>query len=367
MKNKIISAVALFAIVALPLITQADVVSLQPLSAFVPATVLPVLPPSPLSCFDIRNTLKVGSSGYEVRGLQFDLMKEGSSIPVSEYGTYGDATLAAVNAFQLKYSNDVLKGLYGPTGLAGKATRAKLNSLYGCAVAQMVSTTNVTSTAPVIPASVILNVKNVSIDSSGVTAVFCNQSPTDIPAFPVRVRLNGIIRDFNVAGALKAGVCDTDTIPFATWGLTYDPGVTFGVVTSLDPNSMYKSAQIAFPLTATTTLVIPAIQGSHLAVRGISIKSNGIQGTMCNLSSSDTTSFPVRIIVNGTSKDVDVAGLHTHGICQTVTWTWDMFGLVGTSVPVAGSIINATVNIDPNNIINEVNEFDNSATIVGSI
>jgi hypothetical protein len=126
---------------------------------------------------------------------------------------------------------------------------------------------------------------------------------------------------------------------------------------------MYKSATVQYPLNATTTLSIPAIQGAHLSVRGITIKSNGLQGTLCNLGTSDLTAYPVRVTVNGVSKDVDAAGVHVHGQCQSVTWTYDQFNLS----PSVGTVITGTINVDPNNIIQETNEFDNSATIVGSI
>lgn len=357
MQQKIISALVFAAVTFLPLAAQADIVSLQPLSATTPVVAPPA---SPLSCFDFTSTLKVGSKGYSVRGLQYALMHEGFTVAPAEYGTFGADTLAAVNAFQQKYASEILPDGSAPSGMVGKMSRAKLNALYGCGVATTVSAPVPAST---VPASVILNVKNVALDSNGVTAVFCNQSPTDLPVFPVRVRLNGIVRDFNVPGALKSGACDTDTIPFATWGLTYDPGATYGVVTALDPNSMYKTEKVTYPLVGTTTLTLPAIQGAHLSVRGITIKSNGVQGTLCNLGTSDLPAYPVRVTVNGVSKDVDATTVHTHGTCQAVTWTYDQFGLA----PAAGSIINATINIDPNNIIQETNEYDNSATIVGSI
>jgi hypothetical protein len=347
MHRKIISGAFLAAASLLPLVTRADIVSLQPLSTATSAA-------NPLSCFDFTSTLTAGSKSFAVRGLQFALIQEGFTIAPSEYGTFGADTTAAVNAFQTKYASDILKGS-APTGMVGRLTRAKLNALYGCSKTSALSS---------LPASVILNVKNVSLDSNGVTAVFCNQSPTDIPVFPVRVRVNGIIRDFNVPGALKAGSCDTDTIPYGAWGLTYDPGSTYGVVTGIDPNNMYKAAKTTYPLTATTTLAIPAVQGAHLSVRGISIKSNGLQGTLCNLGTTDLTTYPVRVTVNGVSKDVDGgAGVRAHGQCQSVTWTYDTFGLT----PTAGSVVTGTINIDPNNVIQETNEFDNSATIVGSI
>lgn len=357
MKRTIISAAMLASMVALPLFAQASITGLQ----VTPPAPTPVAP-SPLACFDFANTLKMGSKGNDVRGLQFALMQEGLSISPSEYGTFGSDTLAAVNAFQQKYASDVLTGLPGPTGLVGPMTRAKLNSIYGCAA---MSQKPMVIVGPSVPASVILKVTDVTIDSTGVTVVACNASPTAIPVFPLRVRLNGIIRDFSVLGAVNAGACDTNDIPYSAWGLTYDPSVTYGVVTSIDPNGMYKTSQVGYALSATTTLAVPAVQGAQLAVRGLSLKSGGVQATLCNLGTSDLSSYPVRVTVNGVSENVDASGVHTHGVCQAVTWTYDQFSLPAT--PPVGTIITATVNIDPNNIIQETNEFDNSATVYGTL
>jgi hypothetical protein len=106
-------------------------------------------------------------------GPRFTLMKEGFTAS-SEYGMFGSDTLAAVNAFQAKYASDILKDGSAPTGIVGKNTRAKLNAMYGCGVVQApASNTGVSSN---IPASVILKVKNVALDSNGVTGVFCNQA-----------------------------------------------------------------------------------------------------------------------------------------------------------------------------------------------
>lgn len=357
MHHKIISAAVIVAMTVLPFAAQADIL---PLSAAATPVVAQAAS-SPLACFDLTSTLKMGSAGYAVRGLQYGLMHEGFTIAPSEYGMFGTTTYAAVNGFQLKYAGTILSDGGAPTGMVGKMSRAKLNSIYGCSVPM--ATTMVPVATSTTPASVMLNVKDVSLDSTGVTAIVCNNSPTDVPVFPVRIRLNGVIRDFSVPGAVKAGVCDTEAIPYATWGLSYDPGVTYGVVTSLDPTGIYKTAVSTYPLVGTTTLSVPAVMGAHLSVRGISIKSNGLQGTLCNLGTADLANYPVRITINGVSKDVDVTALHTHGICQATTWTYDMFGLT----PMPKDTIKATINIDPSNVIQETNEYDNSATIVGTI
>ncbi len=350
--KKIISTLVVSLTLLAPEMIQADILSTVPLAPA--ATTTPAS--SPLSCFNFTRTLKSGSTLYDVRALQYAMQKEGFSIPVSEYGRFGDATLAAVNAFQQKYASDILTNGQSPTGMVGLNTRRKLNSLYGCDV--------VVPVAPMtVPTNVSLQIKNVTIDSNGVTATFCNQSPTAIPVFPARVRLNGIIRDFDITAARGQGACDTVTFPYATWGLTFDPSSTYGVVTALDPNGMYKTSSIVYPLSTTTTLAIPAIDGAHLSVRGVFIKSSGLQGTFCNLGTTDLASYPVRVVLNGVTKDFEVPGAYMHGKCSTVTWTYDNWGVSSTT----GTYVSATVNIDPNNIIKETNEYDNSASISGTI
>jgi len=365
MRNKL-TTMLLVAVAFVPFVAQADITALQSTPVSIPIS-------SPLSCFDFNSTLKMGSKSYGVRGLQFALIHEGSTISASEYGMFGSDTLAAVKQFQTK------QGLTAD-GVVGKMANKSLNSLYGCgATIAMVypagctsttvfsATTGLacTNTSPGIPSKVSLSVKSVTLDSNGATGTFCNNGLTDLPAFPVRLRLNGVIRDFNVLGALKAGTCDTETLPYATWGLTYDSNTTFGLVTALDPNGMYKTSQLTYPALGTATLTIPAITGAHLSIRGLFLKSKGVQATLCNLGDADLPTFPVHVTVNGISKDVDVAGAHTHGQCPVVTWTYDMFGL--PALPASGTAINATVNVDPNNTYKETNEFDNSATVVGNL
>ncbi len=339
-------------LVALPFLASADIVGLiaEPVAIAKPA--------SPLNCYNFQKTLKRGNQSYDVRALQFALIKEGMSISVSEYGVFGNATETAVITFQQKYADDILKGSRAPTGVVGQKTRAKLNSLYGCDVVQVAATQ-----APALPTKISMQIKNTALDNMGVTATFCNQSSGDLPSFPVRLRLNGIIRDFDVLSALKANGCGTESLPYSVWGLTYDPSTTYALVGAVDPNGMYKTSSLNYALSATTTLAVPAIAGYHLSVRGVQIKSSGLQATFCNLGDQDLGSYPVRVTVNGTSKDLDVPGAYMHGKCQSVTWTYDLWNVSSA----LGTMVNATINVDPNNIYKESNEFDNAASIVGSI
>ncbi|MBX4215650.1 peptidoglycan-binding protein, partial [Candidatus Parcubacteria bacterium] len=312
----------------------------------------------PLVCYDFDRNITKGASGTAVRHLQLFLTQEGQTIPSSEYGTFGENTMAAVKAFQEKNAADILTpaNLSGGNGFVGKATRAKLNAKYGCAA---LGTTTISSWNG---GPVAIAVKNVSLDSNGVTVTACNIGANNLPTIPVRIRLNGINRDFEFVGSQKSGSCSTNTFGYPTWGINYDAGATYGAVTLLDPNNYYKKASLAYP-TGTTTLAVPAILGAHLAARSILLKTTGVQITFCNLGTNDVSVFPARVIVNGAAKDFTVSNAYKAGTCQTVNWGYENWNIVGA----AGMTVSATVITDPNNVVNEVNEFDNASTVVGTL
>ncbi len=326
-------------------------------------TATPVMP-SPLTCYDFNQNLRVGMKSADVRFLQSFLLKEGFSIPVSSFGSYDNDTKAAVKGFQEKYSLDILAPIKASqgNGSAGRLTRLKLNSLYGCQVQVVAQASPTPMTTVPIPSDVKLLITSLSMDTKGITIVGCNQSSGDLPTFPVRVRLNGINRDFDITGALKKDTCDSNTIGYESWGLSLDSGSTTTAVILMDPNGVYKNGKLAYPLNGNLGgISIPAVNGYHLAVRSVLVKSTGIQGTFCNLGTLAMTSFPVRVIVNGNSKDLDVPGAYEAGKCQTKTWTFDTWGL--TYAP--GVTYAVSANTDPNNIYRELSELDNIATVVG--
>jgi len=85
-------------------------------------------------------SLQPGKRGSDVVALQTALVEEGvyppegadiQACPIS--GFYGSCTERSVSMFQERYADDVLRqhGLDTPTGLVGRATRAKLNEIYG--------------------------------------------------------------------------------------------------------------------------------------------------------------------------------------------------------------------------------------------
>ncbi len=94
-------------------------------------------------CHDFNINLKIGDTGSEVAALVGVLEKEGflqmgaagvTGISEGSGVTFDESIAAAVTGFQQKYANEILTplGLKYGTGFVGKATRAKLNLLYGC-------------------------------------------------------------------------------------------------------------------------------------------------------------------------------------------------------------------------------------------
>ena len=75
--------------------------------------------------YNFTQTLKKGSIGAQVRDLQVVLSLDPTVYPEAQItGKFGNLTYAAVKRFQKKYNLSV-------TGIVDKATRAKLNELYG--------------------------------------------------------------------------------------------------------------------------------------------------------------------------------------------------------------------------------------------
>lgn len=81
--------------------------------------------------FNVK-TLKVGSTGLEVKMLQAVLIYEGLLKIKSPTGVYGGMTRQAVKALQEKYKDEILKpaGLKGGTGVVGSLTNLFLNTKY---------------------------------------------------------------------------------------------------------------------------------------------------------------------------------------------------------------------------------------------
>jgi peptidoglycan hydrolase-like protein with peptidoglycan-binding domain len=310
--------------------------------------------PLPLLCYDFKTNLKTGSSGDAVRRLQFFLLDTGYDIPAAEYGQYGNATFAAVKSFQEKYKDDILapNGLTTGNGYVGKSTRAKLTALYGCDTLSKQIGAN--------SANVKLNITNVSLDSNGINITACNQGQ-DVPTFPLRIRVNGVIRDFDILSARKGGACSTESFSYSTWGFSYDLNSSYTVITVLDPLGVYKNGKLQYADQNGTQFNVPAISGAHLAVRGLILTSTGVQATFCNQGTNDLTNFPTRVNINGITKDFDIVEVHPKATCKNRLFAWSDLGISYVS----GTTYTATVKVDPDNVINEVNEFDNAATVVG--
>ena len=89
-------------------------------------------------CHDFNVNLKLGDIGEDVSSLHIALNKEGFSAGNWEQSTknFSEGTASNVSGFQQKYVSEILAplGLKYGTGYVGKATRAKLNELYGCGI-----------------------------------------------------------------------------------------------------------------------------------------------------------------------------------------------------------------------------------------
>lgn len=97
-------------------------------------TVLALIPETPLEKpkYTFNHDLLYGQTSHDVKMLQQCLIYEGLLKSGFDTGYFGTLTRNAVNAFQLKYKDEVLTpiGLNYPTGQVRKMTRSKLNSIY---------------------------------------------------------------------------------------------------------------------------------------------------------------------------------------------------------------------------------------------
>lgn len=93
---------------------------------------------APAWCYDFLENLKIGNKGEATTALHTVLEKEGFNVFDEEKvdKEFGESTASAVSGFQQKYRDEILTplGLKYGTGFLGKATRTKLNALYGCSV-----------------------------------------------------------------------------------------------------------------------------------------------------------------------------------------------------------------------------------------
>ena len=159
-KNYKVVAVLLVAIFVLPLVASAQSMTVAQLQAEVQSLLaqLQVLQQqlavvqggsSATWCHVFNTNLEVGNTSPDVTALQQSLSKDGETVGVT--GTFDDQTASAVTGFQQKYASQILapSGLQNGTGYVGKATRARLNSLFGCNNNQ-VSTPPVTTAPPTV-------------------------------------------------------------------------------------------------------------------------------------------------------------------------------------------------------------------------
>lgn len=89
-------------------------------------------------CYTFNRNLSFGNNGTAVASLRTALIKEGlyTEAASDDKNTFNEKLASGVVAFQQKYASEILapSGLKYATGYVGQATRAKLNSIYGCTV-----------------------------------------------------------------------------------------------------------------------------------------------------------------------------------------------------------------------------------------
>lgn len=308
--------------------------------------------------FDITGSKDLNLSS-EISKLQFALTKEGFTIRQAQLGIFGVDTFLAVIGFQEKYKNDILTPahLKSGNGYVGPLTRKKLASLYGC------KSKNVST--PIKPKVVVLDVKGILLDEHGVSMTFCNLSSGNIPTFPVRVRLNGIIREFDIQSAYTANTCYPASWSYDTWGLSYDSKVMYSTVVSIDPFGYYQEGTLLYP--DLENITIPAVQGVHLAVRGLIFKNGIIQATFCNIGTMDLTKFPVNIVLNNMERDFDIAEVHKSGKCYSANWAFDIWGIKYTPGTIYTAVVLVGKGLSEDPEYKNINEFNNAAAISGAL
>ena len=205
-------------------------------------------------CHTFNTNLGFGNAGSEMSYLTQILEDEG--FPIAEKGNivfFGESTASAVTGFQEKYRDEILtpNGLKYGTGYVGKATRAKLNQLYGCG--SVVIQPTVTQTINISPISgsvgsvVTLNTQGIYLGSTGDrfnTVYFSNNSgahvaPTQFYSnsnpgltFQVPSSLSPGVYQVNVENCGGKGCTESVSTSFTVTG----PVVTQSSITVLSPN-----------------------------------------------------------------------------------------------------------------------------------
>jgi hypothetical protein len=159
--------------------------------------------------------------------------------------------------------------------------------------------------------------------------------------------------------ARTANTCYPAHWGYDAWGLSYDPGTVFMAVVTIDPFGFYKKGELSYP--DLENISVPAVKGIQLSVRSLIFKGHGIQSTFCNMGTINLPTYPVRIIVNGVSKDFDIPGAYQSGICQPMTWTFDTWGLTYSS----STTYTVLALVDPDYIYKDFTEFNNAAAVSG--
>ena len=174
-----------------------------------------------------------GSLSYSVVWGDEGLMASGSYSPtaaaVQQSATFTH-TYSSSGTFSPTFTATDNSGQYGKTSISvnvgGGGNGCENGSMYNYLTGALCPTVGID-----------LAVTSFELNGDGPRALFCNNGSTQLNNFPLEIWINDVTRNFDLAGVLSPGSCQTHQWYYATWGLASGSSY-FGVV-SVDPYGTY--------------------------------------------------------------------------------------------------------------------------------
>lgn len=190
--------------------------------------------------FRFKSDLKIGSQGKEVEELQKCLLKDPDVFLDGEVtGFFGNSTKKAVIKFQEKYAEEILEpgGLKEGTGLVGKATREKLNTLCAQPLEEILTLKFILATVDqplmIETANILKNQwKNLGVE-------------IEIKNFDSSTLEREIIKNRDYEALLFGEVLDSVPDPFPFWHSSQkkDPGLNLALYENKDVDKLLEEAR----------------------------------------------------------------------------------------------------------------------------
>lgn len=291
--------------------------------------------PAPATwCYNFGANLEVGSTGADVSALQQALVKDGESVSVS--GSFDEQTASAVSGFQQKYASQVLtpNGLQFGTGYAGRATRAKLNALYGCGVptpAPVSTPTPIIGPTPIWNQAPSFTVSQTSVSNGG-SLTFSWSVPTarsfTQPSFTINPCPAGITMYDMTNG--KTFLCGdlgrtvswsgSDAIQFTN--TSDSPVQMFGQLdygAAMPLQRYFTVAENSSVSPALSIVNVSGLQGSYMPNQPISFMLDGVQ-LPSNAPADSNDGFNVQAYMSANGGLTNVSGVN--GLYNSNTGLW---------------------------------------------